>query len=1054
MDRAELGCAAPRPCATWVDEADPDAAPLHAPELIQAHGALLALDPVDWTVTRASANLAAVLGVDAGAALGRRAAALLGEKALETLLQPLRDAEPQHARAAGARAAGARAAGQQRATRLRLPGQDGRFWLSVTAGRTACGRVCLELEPQSSQRGNGSPAAAPSAERTTCAVLNQLRSARSVADLCAAVVREMRRLMGHDRCMVYRFAPEGHGEVVAEDRSPHLHPYLGLRFPAADIPHMARQLFLQQRVRTIPDAARPQVRLLAPAAGGGPRLDLTHCSLRAVAPIHLDYMANMKTRASLVVALTSPDAGLWGLLVCHNAAPLAVAPALRELADMIGQVVSVLLASLISGDTLQAQISRERHLRSIAAALADTSRPILDGLLHSAPEMLAAACATGARVQMGGSVVRLGVTPSDSVALADMTRILARAGESVVALERFGAPAGGADGRAPDALAATAGEVLGATAGEALAATAGEAMAATAAGALLLNLPYGAGGSIVWFRPEVRRTVDWGGNPNRVVERDAETGRFSPRGSFEAWREIMRGSSAAWTDADRGAALEVRRIVGEASVRRAENEMARLRNIDALTGLRNRRLLQERLDALAGNGTTEAALIYIDLDRFKDVNDSLGHDAGDALLIGIADRLRSRIGEAGLVARLGGDEFAVLCEGAGMAHAEALADSVRAALDRPFELAARPYRATASVGVAHTSATGVSGAALLQAADAAMYVAKRAGGNGAASYAESLRDEVRRRFALEQDLRAALAARDGGLFLVYQPVVALVTGELLGFEALARWQHRDWGLVSPAEFVPSAETGGFVAELGDWVLGVALDQWAAWSARFPDFAGRLRLAVNVSPRQLGVAGGFARRIAAALGDRGLVPGCLVVEVTEAAVADAAAARELTDIRRLGVRVEIDDFGTGYSSLSYLRHLPADAVKLDRSFLPGAKISSDRQEDAAADEGFMTAVIAVAASAHLEVVVEGVETLEQLAASRRAGARSVQGFLFAKPMTGGEACTLLESLVDGRPAPWRGLISPLETQPATSAGRPPVEWRLRNELAGAGTTRQV
>jgi EAL domain-containing protein (putative c-di-GMP-specific phosphodiesterase class I) len=339
-----------------------------------------------------------------------------------------------------------------------------------------------------------------------------------------------------------------------------------------------------------------------------------------------------------------------------------------------------------------------------------------------------------------------------------------------------------------------------------------------------------------------------------------------------------------------------------------------------------------------------------------------------------------------------------------------------------------------------------------------MYVAKRAGGNGAASYAESLRDEVRRRFVVEQDLRTALAARDGSLFLVYQPVVALATGDLLGFEVLARWRHRDWGLVAPSEFVASAETGGFIAELGDWVLGMALDQWAAWSSRFPDFAARLHLAVNVSPRQLGVAGGFARRVATALEDRGLAAGCLVVEVTEAAVADAAAARELTDIRRLGVRVAIDDFGTGYSSLSYLRHLPADAVKLDRSFLPGAKASSDRPEDAAADVTFMTAVVAVAASAQLEVVIEGVETAEQLAAARRAGARSVQGFLFAQPMQCGEACALLEALVAGRGAPWRELILPPGTPtlaPAVAgAGWRSVEWRSRNECAAASPSREA
>jgi diguanylate cyclase (GGDEF)-like protein len=530
----------------------------------------------------------------------------------------------------------------------------------------------------------------------------------------------------------------------------------------------------------------------------------------------------------------------------------------------------------------------------------------------------------------------------------------------------------------------------------------------------VLQLPHGSNDAIAWFRPELAATVDWAGDPRKSVETDSQTGRVSPRRSFATWRETVRGQSTPWTENDRAAAAEIRRIIGDCFVRRAEAELARLRNLDPLTGLPNRRLLQERLDAVAATAGTDrpaaAALIYIDLDRFKDVNDSLGHDAGDALLLEIALRLHARIEQRHLVARIGGDEFAILCEDVDITQAEAVADSVRQALDLPFALAGRPYRATASVGVAHTLANDLDGATLLQAADAAMYVAKRGGGNGAARYAEPLRAEITRRFLIEQDLRTALQSADGGgLMLHYQPVIEGSTGRLEGFEALARWRLPDGSpegrQVPPVDFIPVAEAGGLIGELGDWVLDAALDEAVRWAAYLTAGERAPYVAVNVSPRQLS-SGAFQARVTAALAGRGLAAQVLRVEVTEAAIADLAAGRELACLRAHGVRVAIDDFGTGYSSLSYLRRLPADVVKLDRSFLPGAKASPDQTDDAGADEAFMEAVVGVAHRAGLAVVAEGVETASQLAASVRAGIDSIQGYFFAPPMPAAAVHALL------------------------------------------------
>ncbi len=620
-------------------------------------------------------------------------------------------------------------------------------------------------------------------------------------------------------------------------------------------PPVARQLYVAQRVRAIPDVGYTPVPLLADPAQAGPPVDMTFCALRGVAPIHLDYMINMGVRATLAVSLFGVDGGLWGMIVCHHAGTLTVPPDLRALADLVGQVTSVLLASLQSAEALADELSRERHLRAVAAALADTARPLTEALAAVTDDLLRAVAATGAVARIGGTPLTLGAAPATSAALID--RLLAVCGPTAEATDAL-------DVLLPEAAA----------------------LAPGIAGALVLKLPHGSNDAIVWFRPELAATVTWGGDPRHAVEQDPGTGRLSPRRSFAAWQETVRGRSAPWTDTDLAAAGEVRRIVGETFVRRAEAELARLRNLDPLTGLANRRLLQERLDAVdrAGAGRDRAATapIYIDLDRFKDVNDSLGHDAGDALLIEVARRLTASIDDHTLVARIGGDEFAILCNDVDITQAERVAATVRAALEVPFKLAGRPYRATASIGVAHTLANDLAGGVLLQAADAAMYVAKRSGGNGAAHYAEPLRAEISRRFALEQDLRGALRHRDGGgLLLHYQPVIASRTGRLEGFEALARWQHPEAGLVPPVDFIPIAEAGGLIGELGEWVLDAALDEAAGWSARLAPRAPLPYVAVNVSPRQLS-SGAFHSRVMAALATRDLPPQVLRIEVTEAA----------------------------------------------------------------------------------------------------------------------------------------------------------------------------
>jgi diguanylate cyclase (GGDEF)-like protein len=403
-----------------------------------------------------------------------------------------------------------------------------------------------------------------------------------------------------------------------------------------------------------------------------------------------------------------------------------------------------------------------------------------------------------------------------------------------------------------------------------------------------------------------------------------------------------------------------------------------------LTGLPNRSLLLERLAEAEHDPAT--ALLFLDLDRFKAVNDTWGHAAGDALLVEVARRLLACVGPENLAARLGGDEFVVLCRGLDRVALMAISELVRVAIEAQFEIAGHSCHISASIGIAMADQLGGD---LVRAADMAMYAAKQFGGNRGMVYEPSLHDRAARQFELDRELREALG-RDDQLILAYQPLfsVAGATRRLAGFEALLRWRHPRHGWMAPNLFVPLAEKSGLILPLGEWVLATALRQGRMLQQGRPD--ADLRLAVNISALQLAQPN-FCSGLADVLQAEGVSPSALCLEVTESMLTDVAAAYVLADVRKLGVHVAVDDFGIGYSSLSYLRRLPVDIVKLDRSFL------EDVESDVRA-VSFISAVIMLAHSAGMSVVMEGIETQAQLEIALEAGADVVQGFLLATPLS--------------------------------------------------------
>ena len=425
--------------------------------------------------------------------------------------------------------------------------------------------------------------------------------------------------------------------------------------------------------------------------------------------------------------------------------------------------------------------------------------------------------------------------------------------------------------------------------------------------------------------------------------------------------------------------------------KQSEERLSFMANFDSLTGLSNRVLLGEKLQQAlleAKRHQRRVAVLFLDLDRFKNVNDSLGHEAGDALLKVVADRLQATVRHGDTVARLGGDEFVVVL--ADVAHIDDIARVARKILQHlgePLILQGREMNVTSSIGIAVYPDEDQSAEALLKYADIAMYHAKESGRNNYQFYTAELNQRLERRLAVEDSLRHALER--GELSLHYQPQADLADGRITGLEALLRWQHPRWGMVSPLEFIPIAEETGMIVPIGAWVLAQACAD-----ARALDSAGlgSLRMAVNLSSRQFEDAR-LLESVAHALADSGLPADRLEVEITESLLMRNIddSARLLRELAHMGVSISMDDFGTGYSSLAYLKRLPIDVVKIDRSFVLDITTNPD-------DAAIARTIILLAHSLGLRAVAEGVETDAQLEFLHRHECDAIQGYWLAKPMS--------------------------------------------------------
>jgi len=434
--------------------------------------------------------------------------------------------------------------------------------------------------------------------------------------------------------------------------------------------------------------------------------------------------------------------------------------------------------------------------------------------------------------------------------------------------------------------------------------------------------------------------------------------------------------------------------------KRTEDRVNHIAFHDDLTSLPNRLMLNRTLDQAVSRNRragTQLAILFMDVDRFKVINDSLGHEIGDTLLRQVADRLREHSREGDMVARMGGDEFVVLIENHdNLKHLATCAQRLVEQLGAPYTLGRRDYHVTLSIGISVFPSDGNDSQALLKAADVAMYRAKASGRNNHLFYSPSMNVDTAERLELESDLRHALER--GEFLLHYQPKVEIATGLITGIEALLRWEHPLRGLISPMDFIPIAEETGLIVPIGEWVLATACARNKVWQDQG---FGKLSVAVNLSARQFADPM-LLPKLTRIIHESGLDPSSLELEITESVVMShgECAVAALEKLKSIGVLIAIDDFGTGYSSLAYLKRFPIDTLKVDRSFI--RDIPSD-----SGDKQITRAIIAMAHSLKLKVVAEGVETQDQLAFLRAQHCDSAQGYLLHRPLPEEEIAKVLK-----------------------------------------------
>ncbi|HEY9740773.1 MAG TPA: EAL domain-containing protein [Coleofasciculaceae cyanobacterium] len=845
----------------------------------------------------------------------------------------------------------------------------------------------------------------------------RIRQSLELQEILTTTVQEIRFFLGTDRVKIYRFNPDESGEVIAEsingERLPSL---LGLRFPPEDVPQAARELFIKVRQRVIVDVAsgRKTLNQLDSLETGKTlvREDIRHYP---VDPCHQEYLTTMGVCSSLVVPILHQNR-LWGLLVSHHLKARHYDQRELQIVQLLVDQVSIAIAQseLLNRARLQAdheatinQISSRLHsplkvtkIRQTVLEEAVTALEGSGGRLYITAEPTGQAAqlyTTGDQptlrwIEETGFWQRLMHSSSETFAVETRVTASLQSWEFTPSDSLIPSSINYSGGSGVVSHLYTISDLYQEPALQSLASAFSKSSIRSL---LIVPLQYHQQcvGCLTIFRSEIETETLWAGRIN------GDARNLRPRASFEAWREVTKGQAKPWIPEE----IKLAQALGihlymAVMQRRVEDMLQHQASHDRLTGLPNRMLFDDRLSlALASTHRygEMLAVVFLDLDGFKTINDTLGHAVGDQLLKNVAERLTGCLRQGDILARWGGDEFTLLLSPiSGAEDTTKIATEILNTLNVPLQLDGRELHIKASLGIALAPYDGDDADTLLKNADAAMYRAKQQGRNNYQLYTPAIGTKAQEQLVLENNLYKALERQEFRLH--YQPQFNLQTGELVGMEALIRWQNQELGFISPALFIPIAEEMGLINSIGEWVLWTACAQNRAWqSLGLPP----IRMAVNLSALQFQQKN-LVKVIAHVLESTKLEPRYLELEITESiAMQDISLTiAVLRTLRSMGIQIAIDDFGTGYSSLSSLKHFPLDKLKIDQSFV--RELVTDSY-----DAAIITALVALGHGLNLEVIAEGVETEEQLAFLHSIKCDAMQGYLLSRPLPAQEATNL-------------------------------------------------
>ena len=808
-------------------------------------------------------------------------------------------------------------------------------------------------------------------------LLWQLNRSQDLHSYAHEVAELMRQVTGYDRVMMCQLDHNRDGEVIAESRSTHMSSYLGNRFLASDIPAQTLALSSQnltwvtadRKCATVPVHATPNI-------GTDRPLDMTYSAYRSLPPAHLKYLGNMGIAAALTISLTQ-NGKLWGMLTCHHNTPKNVTLRERELYEFIGRTISIKLLDLQPNEQSLPQPEQDFH-RLAELSNDMTVRLRSDDTVSCVSSIVKAPLGHTAENLQGAPLTH--VLNDDGVEQAQQTleqdgndqqpvtsqTFLDQTSEAVVIAD--------ADGRIQSVNRSFC-EITGYTSQEAM----GHNPSILQSGIHTAH-----------FYDELWRSL---------CENDRWKGEiWNRRKNGEVYPQL--GSISIIRNDDGSVRNYVAVFSDVSKAKEAEDNLFFAQNHDSLTGLPNRQyclnrvnqVIAERAQAVPG-----VAVVFLDIDRFKLLNDARGHHTGDGFLRAVAQRLADACPKNGLLYRWGADEFVlVLVQVTNRDRIAVIVQTLFNALAKPLKLEGHDLIPSACVGISFYPDDAADAQGLMQAAETALYLAKERGPSSIELFTPLLAERLQRKFEVASELRRAI--QNDELTLSYQPQVDCKTAALLGVEALVRWQHPVNGFMSPATFIPLAEELGLIGLLGDWVLEKAIAQMARWRDQGHPVP---QVAVNIAPQQL--VPGFADYIRDLLAKHQLPASMLELEITEGALErDDSIIELLQALRNMGLLLAIDDFGTGYSSLAHIKHLPVTCLKIDKVFI-------DDLPDDTYNVAIIRTVLALGHSLGFRVLAEGVETEEQFLFLVEQGIDTIQGYYFGKPMEAGA----LEQWIDNR-----------------------------------------